>query len=463
MRLRNFQSSELVLFGPTHDFGLMDQRDRDYILRSNWKHFTKNMPDGSGFQEFLAPVLGRGIFAVDGEEWSDHRKISSHLFAANALRQKMETVFVQHSQRLIELLTRHRLNQVIDLQEVMQAFTFETICEIAFGCEPGALEAALIHQEKIDFLVRFDRAQNLCFNRLVLPQVVWKLLRYLNVWYERQLSEDSAELRAYVLRIIQERKRKMQEESAAIAAARESDDKYGDILSMYMKAAQDSKKPYLAEDDYLQDVVLNFMVAGRDTTSSTLINLFRELSGRPEVVQKMLREMEDVLKSPKNAGPKTHISWDHIKYLPYSNAVVNETLRMYPPVPGDFRICTETCKLPSGITVPKGSRVTVLVTAIGRDPHLWENPDEFIPERWLNAEDPSQPCKRIPDTLPVFWGGPRTCLGKDAARLEVLSVAHSLLSSGIRFQLLPDQDDKIKIGPVQFYEEGVKVKVERLT
>ena len=349
----------------------MDVRDREYILRSNWKNFTKNLDGATGFQEVLAPVLGRGIFAVDGEEWSDHRKVSSHLFAANALRNKMEASFIKHSHRLVDLLITHSMDHVIDLQEAMQAYTFETICEIAFGAEPGALEAALIRNEKIDFLIRFDRAQKYCFSRLIVPSSIWKLMRYLNIGYERQISEDSRELRAYVQKIIHERKQQFN--------VGNDDSDYRDILSQYMSAARDLHKPYLADDGYLQDVVLNFMVAGRDTTSSTLINLFRILSNRPEIVEKISTEMEAVLQNTL----QNHIGWDHIKSLPYSNAVFNEVLRMYPPVPGDFRVCNETCQLPSGVTIPKGSRVSIIVTAVGRDPSLWDSPDDFIPERWL--------------------------------------------------------------------------------
>lgn len=455
-RLRGFQSSELVLFGPIRDFALMDPRDREYVLRTNWKNFTKNLSGGTGFQEILAPVLGRGIFTVDGEEWAEHRKVSSHLFAANALRYKMESSFAKHGKRLVELLSNHSVNRTIDLQEAMQAFTFETICEIAFGAEPGALEAALIRDEKIDFLVRFDRAQNLCLNRLIIPIFVWKTLRYLNLWYERQLSEDSRELRAYVQKIIQERKKNISSFS--------NDEKYRDILSMYMKAARDSKKPYLADDGYLQDVVLNFMVAGRDTTSSTLTNLFRVLSERKDVANKMLAEMKTVLRQSNNSAgivPVDHIGWDHIRDLPYSNAVLNEILRLYPPVPGDFRLCNETCELPSGLVIPKGSRVSILVAAIGRDSSLWSDAEEFIPERWMDS-DQTRPTKRIPEyIMPAFWGGPRICLGKDAARLEVLSTAHAILSNGIQFHLVPNQNEKIKIGPVQFYEDGVMVEVEK--
>lgn len=181
------------------------------------------------------------------------------------------------------------------------------------------------------------------------------------------------------------------------------------------------------------------------------------LSTHPEVASRMIEELRRVV-----GGNENHVSWDHIQDLPYCGAVFNESLRLFPPVSANFRICNETCTLPSGLTLPKGCRVALPISAIGRDPKLWDRPEEFLPERWLDKEDPSKPVRR-PDEfiLPFFWGGPRICLGKDMARLEVISTAHTILTSGLRFHVLPQQNEKIKIGPVQFYECGVLVKLSQ--
>ena len=61
---RNFSSNEIVMFGDSRDTSIMDPRDREYILKTNWKNFVKNNPDGTGFQEMFAEIMGRGIFAV---------------------------------------------------------------------------------------------------------------------------------------------------------------------------------------------------------------------------------------------------------------------------------------------------------------------------------------------------------------------------------------------------------------
>jgi len=88
---------------------------------------------------------------------------------------------------------------------------------------------------------------------------------------------------------------------------------------------------------------------------------------------------------------------------------------------------------------------------------LFENPNEFIPERWL-VEDGAAPTPRPEEyTLPASWGGPRLCLGKDMARLEAVCIAHLLVQS-FEFELMP-HSEKITPSPVQFYAQGVPMKV----
>ena len=141
------------------------------------------------------------------------------------------------------------------------------------------------------------------------------------------------------------------------------------------------------------------MIAGRDTTSCTLTNVFKLLPTNSEVEPKMLEELDRVV------GRGHAVTWDHIRELRYCGAVFNEVLRLYPPVAGDSRTVMKDDVLPSGITVESGQRVSFPNAAIGRDPHLWDKANSFLPERWLQEGKPT----RRPDEyiFPVFWGGPR--------------------------------------------------------
>ena len=203
------------------------------------------------------------------------------------------------------------------------------------------------------------------------------------------------------------------------------------------------------------------MVQGRNTTSSTLINICRLFSESPSIVSEL--RGTDL----KVQMADTTISMEMTKDLPLLNAVFNETVRMFPPVAADFRICIDDDVLPSGIEMKSGCRVFISNLAIGRDPSLWTEPNTFNPKRWISndATGSSVLSLKRPDEymLPVFWGGPRLCLGKDMARFEATIFVHRIFS---RFNLksLPGQEKKDFVtSPVIFYQGVFVVVMVRLT
>lgn len=112
------------------------------------------------------------------------------------------------------------------------------------------MDEGMKHGKKIDFLIRFDRTQQNSTIRFMIPNPIWKTMRFLNIGSERVLREDAAELTKYVMDIIRKRK--------ASGEFQMSDD----LLSMYVRTAQASGKKYMMDDNYLFDAILNFMVAG---------------------------------------------------------------------------------------------------------------------------------------------------------------------------------------------------------
>ena len=270
-RKANYKAFGLCLLGGTRDLTIYDRADIEHVLKDNWRNFTKNVDGHLGFLDYFGEVLGRGIFAVDWDdgEWQAHRKTASYMFSNAALTSKMESSFNKHAETLVKLLGKKADSgtQQFNFQEAMQALTFDSICDIAFGIDPGALEASLLHNERIDFLVRFDRLQQNLTNRFMMPGPVWQFLRKMRWSFEGTVESDAKELRAYVQRIIDARK------VDPNAASR------GDLLSLYIDTANKSAdKSHLKNDDYLSDMILNFAIAGRDTTSCTLTNLFLELA-----------------------------------------------------------------------------------------------------------------------------------------------------------------------------------------
>ena len=160
-------------------------------------------------------------------------------------------------------------------------------------------------------------------------------------------------------------------------------------------------------------------MAGIDTTSSTIEWAMAELIHNPKKLEKVRKELQQVLGKGEQQLEESHIS-----ELPFLRAVVKETLRLHPPAPllvphkskNDVKLC--------GYMVPKNTQILVNVWARGRDSSIWTNPNEFMPERFLESEIDfkGQDFELIP-----FGAGRRICPGLPLAYRSVHIVLASLL------------------------------------
>jgi len=158
-------------------------------------------------------------------------------------------------------------------------------------------------------------------------------------------------------------------------------------------------------DKYLRDLILNFLIAGRDTTACALSWMMYVLCLNPEVEEKMYQEIEAVIGN-------SEFSFDNVKDLVYTEAVLLETLRLYPSVPFEFKTCMEDDVM-NGIKIPKGTQVIYNPYTWGRSERLWTDPLVVKPERWFGEDGKHSQYKYI-----TFNAGPRLCLGKHVALLE---------------------------------------------
>jgi len=185
--------------------------------------------------------------------------------------------------------------------------------------------------------------------------------------------------------------------------------------------------------NFLSDVVLSFVLAGRDTTATALTWALFELSRHPEIQQKLKEEIDAAL--PNIADPSFDDAYG--TSLPYLNGVLYESLRLYPPVPVDSKIAMVDDILPDGTPVMKGTRFTFFIYGMGRDPKIWgDDVLEFRPERWI-------PFKNPPGGIwPVFQLGARRCLGEQMAMMEA-KVVLIMLMQRFDLTLLPGEEPKI--------------------
>ena len=158
----------------------------------------------------------------------------------------------------------------------------------------------------------------------------------------------------------------------------------------------------------IRSELLNILLAGRDTTASLLSNVWFELSKRPDIYAKLRAEIDTL------GGERP--SFTRLKELKYLRAVLNESLRLYPVVPGNSREAVNDTTLPLGgghdgqspVFVPKGTIVGWSVyTMHRRKDYYGEDSEEFRPERWLGEKGLRPGWEYLP-----FNGGPRVCLGR---------------------------------------------------
>lgn len=123
------------------------------------------------------------------------------------------------------------------------------------------------------------------------------------------------------------------------------------------------------------------VVGGSETTSNTVEFAMAEMMNKPEIIKKAQKELDEVVGEDNSKGV---LEESHIGKLPYLKAVMKEVLRLHPVLPLMVPHCPMESTVVGNYTVPKGSRVFVNVWAIHRDPLIWENPLEFLPERFLN-------------------------------------------------------------------------------
>ncbi|KAK1300027.1 Cytochrome P450 94A1 [Acorus calamus] len=431
--------THLLRLSPTHTVDIhvlgstvtADPSNVEHLLRTRFDNYPKGKP----FSSILGDLLGRGIFNVDGDAWRFQRKMASLELGSVSVRSYAFRIMTSEiSSRLVPLLDSFAVSRrVFDLQDVFRRFAFDNICRISFGLDPGCLELSLPIS---DFASAFDLASGLSAGRAVTTSpFVWKLKRFLGLGSERDLAR--------AIRLVDELAREVIKQKRKLRGMGSEDQ---DLLSRFMGSTDD--------DDYLRDIVISFLLAGRDTVASALVSYFFLLSTHPEVEAAVRDEIIN-----NDDDGHDHGGLEGLRGMHYVHASMYESLRLYPPVQFDSKFALEDDVLPDGTAIGKGTRVTYHPYAMGRMESIWgADCLEFHPERWLKEGlfTPVSPFK-----FPVFQAGARVCLGKELALMEMKSVIVSIVR---RFEFEAVKDDReLKFAPglTATVSGGLPVRVRR--
>ncbi|KAA8523444.1 hypothetical protein F0562_009867 [Nyssa sinensis] len=329
-----------------------------HILSKNFS----NYPKGPEFKQTFE-ILGDGIFNADSELWETHRKTTMSLINCEKFYQPLQrTSWEKVEKGLISVLDRvSELGIVVDLQDLFQRFTFDSICILVLGYDPGSLSIALPH---IPCEKAFGDAEEALLYRHVLPERFWKLQQWLQIGKEKKLS------------------------MAWVA--------FDQFLSPWISSKLEDLSKSGAEID------------GRGTTSTALTWFFWLLAINPSAETKIREEIKTKL-DVKDDQKWRCFTVEELRKLVYLHGALCEALRLFPPLSLELKTPIQPDILPSGQQVDRNTRTILSFYSMGRMETIWgQDCLEFKPERWISdrggiKHEPSY-------KFPAFNAGPRTCL-----------------------------------------------------
>ncbi|CAA7056448.1 unnamed protein product [Microthlaspi erraticum] len=436
LRLSPSQTISIPLLGNRRTIVTANQENVEYILKTNFFNFPKGKP----FTDLLGDLLGKGIFNVDGHSWSSQRKLASHEFSTRSLRSfAFEVLKDEVENRLLQVLSAAADDgKTVDLQDLLKRFAFDVVCKVSLGWDPDCLDLT----RPVNPLVEaFDTAAEISARRATEPvYAVWKVKRVLNVGSERRLKEAIKTVHVLVSDIVRAKKKSLE-----IGTGEEAKQ---DLLSRFLAAGHDGEA--------VRDMVISFIMAGRDTTSAAMTWLFWLLTENDDVGRKILEEVDPLI--------SLGLGFEELKEMSYTKACLCEAMRLYPPVSWDSKHAANDDVLPDGTRVKRGDKVTYFPYGMGRMETLWGKEwEEFKPNRWFESEPGSAPpvLKPVsPYKFPVFQAGPRVCVGKEMAFMQMKYVVGSVLN---RFEIVPVNKDRPVFVPLltAHMAGGLKVKIKR--
>jgi cytochrome P450 len=340
-------------------------------------------------------TLGEGLLTSEGEFWRAQRKLMQPAFHRERIA-AFGDVMVEFTERLI---ASWEDGQTRDIQTDMMRLTLQIVAKSLFGAELGG-EWTEVGAAMETLMQNFAASTARPF---IVPQ-----------WLPIPSNLRSAAAVRRLDRVL----------FKIIAGRRQSDENRGDLLSMLLHA-RDEESGRRMTDRQLRDECMTLFLAGHETTANALSWAWYLLSQHAEAEDRLRDEVHRVL-----AGRSPTIA--DLPHLPYTESVVNEALRLFPPAWMPGRESTESLEL-GGYPIARGSTVFMTAWVIHRDPRWFDDPNAFRPERWSDGL-----LQRIPRYAYFpFGGGPRICIGNNFALMEAALVL-ATIAGRYRLRLVPD-------------------------
>jgi cytochrome P450 len=327
----------------------------------------------------VGPLLGQGLLISEGDFWRRQRRLAQPAFHRSRTN--------EYSPVMVECALQHirnwRAGETRNIAEEMMKITLEVAVQTLFGASLAGDSTAI--GKAMTFLMRHH------LRRVRTP---WRIPASWPTPANRRARREVEYMDSLIYRIISDRKKDTRPRN--------------DLLSLLMSAMNEDGSQMTERQ--VRDESMTLFVAGHETTALSLAWTWYLLGENPEAEAHLHEELGSVL-----GGRPAEVS--DLEKLPYLNAVIHESLRLYPPAYMMARMNVEPLHL-GGYEIPPRSTLLASQWVMHRDPRFFEQPEQFIPGRWLDGLEHRLP----PGAYFPFGDGPRRCIGQGFAQLETALV-----------------------------------------
>ena len=383
----------------------------EHVLVTNYRNFIK----GEALQSNRR-IFGNGLLTNEGDSWLRQRHLIQPAFHRDRIQSYGNTM-VAYTERMI---AAWHDGEARDIHRDMMRLGLEIVAKALFNIE--------IDADRDRVAVALNTLMELgSGGGMLLPPILRLLPTPDNLRYRRAVGQ----LDDIVYGLIRQRR---------------SNGQMGDDLLYGLLQPQDEGGGMT--DEQLRDEVMTLLLAGHETTAVSLSWTWYLLAQYPEVEKKLWTELREVL---HGRTPRVQ----DLSKLPYTERVVKEAMRLYPPAWAIVRKAAKDCEI-GGYRVPPGATVVMSQWVMHRDPRYYDRPEQFNPDRWLD-----QRLKGAPKfTYFPFGGGPRTCIGSAFAAMEAVLVLATIAQ---RYQMRVAPDCRAEVLPTITLRprHGIKVMLSR--
>jgi cytochrome P450 len=391
---RRYGDVSAYRIGPLRSHMIAHPDGVKHVLQEHVKNYTKDH-----FSYTIVRWLGGdGLLTSQGDSWLHQRRLAQPAFHRQRIAAMSDAMVAATAAMLDGWQAYAASGRSFDVGEEMMALAMRIVGEALFGTNVQAQTQVV------------GRAFNLLSAQIVGRFRTFNIIPpVLPTAMDRAFRRAIAELDGVIYQII--------------GARRQSGDDHGDLLSMLM-LARDEETGAQMSDRQLRDECLTMLVAGHETTATVLTWAWALLDRHPQALDRLQAELGDVL-----GGRAPTVS--DIPRLSYTRMVIDEAMRLYPPVYVLSRKVLADDEI-GGYRIPAGSSVDISPYVTHRHPAFWERPDAFEPERF----SPDQVAARHKYAYIPFSTGPRMCIGNSFALMET-TIILAMVAQRYRLRVAP--------------------------